>query len=67
MIEINYVPIFMKISHIFFVFEGQFPAMDYIPNTIVLYFIVHCMYVLCLFYCTTCLRFSITPLVSGLR
>ena len=46
MIEINYVPIYMKINHIFSVIKGQFPAMDYIPNTIILYFIVHCIYVL---------------------
>ena len=56
MIEINYVPIYMKIYHIFFVINGQFHAMDYIPNTIILYLIVHCIYVLCLFYCITCLR-----------
>ena len=41
--EINYVPIYMKINHIFFVIKGQFPVMDYIPNTIILYFIVHCI------------------------
>ena len=40
MIEINYVPIYMKINHIFFVIKGQFPVMDYIPNTIILHFIV---------------------------
>ena len=40
MIEINYVPIYMKINHIFFVIKGQFPVTDYIPNTIILYFIV---------------------------
>ena len=45
MIEINYVPIYMKINHIFFVIKGQFPVTDYIPNTIILYFIVHCIYV----------------------
>ena len=56
MIEINYVPINMKINHIFFVVKGQFPVKDYIINTIKLYFIVHCIYVLCLFYCITCLR-----------
>ena len=67
MIEINYVPIYMKISHIFFVIKGQFPVKDYIPNTIILYFIVHCIYVLCLFYCITCLCLSLTPPVSGLR
>ena len=67
MIETNYVPIYMKINHIFFVIKGQFPVMDYIPNTIILYFIVHCIYVLCLFYCTTYLRLSLTPPVSGLR
>ena len=44
MIEINYVPIYMKINHIFFVITGQFPVMDYIPSTIILYFIVHCIY-----------------------
>ena len=53
---INYVPIYMKINHIFFVIKGQFPVMDYIPNTIILYFIVYCIYVLCLFYCITCFR-----------
>ena len=67
MIEINYVPIYMKINHIFFVIKGKFPVMDYIPNTFILYFIVHCIYVLCLFYCITCLRLSLTPPVSGLR
>ena len=67
MIEINYVPIDMKINHIFFVIKGHFPVMDYFPNTIILYFIVHCIYVLCLFYCITCLRLSLTPPVSGLR
>ena len=68
MIEINYVPIYMKINHIFFVIKGQFPVTDYIPNTIILYFIVHCIYVLCIFYCiTTCLCLSLTPPVSGLR
>ena len=51
MIEINYVPIYMKINHIFFVIKGQFPVMDYLPNTIILYFIVHCIYTLCLSYC----------------
>ena len=56
MIEINYVPIYMKINHIFFVIKGQFPVMDYIPNTILLYFIVHSIYVVCLFSCITCLR-----------
>ena len=30
MIEINYVPIYMKINHIFFVIKGQFPVTDYI-------------------------------------
>ena len=30
MIEINYVPIYMKINHIFFVIKGQFTVMDYI-------------------------------------
>ena len=56
MIEINYVPIYMKIDNIFFVTKGQFPVMDYIPNTLILYFIVHSIKVLCLFYCITCLR-----------
>ena len=55
MIEINYVPNYMKINHIFFVIKGQFPVTDYIPNTIILYFIVHCIYVLSIFYCITCL------------
>ena len=67
MIEINYVPIYMKIKHIFFVIKGQFLVTDYIPNTIILYFIVHCIYVLCIFYCITCLCLSLTPPVSGLR
>ena len=67
MIEINYVPIYMKINHIFFVIKGQFPVTDYIPNTIILYFIVHYIYVLCIFYCITCLCLSLTPPVSGLR
>ena len=67
MIEINYVPIYMKINHIFFVIKGQFPVTDYIPNTIILYFIVHCIYVLRIFYCITCLCLSLTPPVSGLR
>ena len=44
MIETNYVPIYMKIYHIFFVIKGQFPVMDYISYTIILYFIVHCIY-----------------------
>ena len=67
MIEINYVPIYTKINHIFFVIKGQFPVTDYIPNTIILYFIVHCIYVLRIFYCITCLCLSLTPPVSGLR
>ena len=67
MIEINYVPIYMKINHIFFVIKGQFPVTDYIPITIILYFIVHCIYVLCMFYCLTCLCLYLTPPVSGLR
>ena len=46
MIEINYVPIYMKINHTFFVIKDQFSVTDYIPNTIILYFIVHCIYVL---------------------
>ena len=54
MIETNYVPIYMKINHIFFVIKGQFPAMDYISNTI--HFTIHCIFVLCLFYCITCMR-----------
>ena len=45
----------------------QMCVMDYIPNTIILYFIVHCIYVLCLFYCITCLHLSLAPPVSGLR
>ena len=53
-IEINYFPIYMKINHIRFVIKEQFPYMDYIPNTIIVHFIVHCIYVLCLFYCITC-------------
>ena len=56
MIEINYVLMYMKINHIFFVIKGKIPVMDYIPITIILYYIVHCIYVLCLFYCITCLR-----------
>ena len=67
MIEVNYVSIYMKINHKFFVINGQFPVMDYIPNTIILYFKVHCIYALCRFYCITCLRLSLTPPVSGLR
>ena len=67
MIEINSVPIYMKIKHIFFVIKGQFPVTDYIPNTIILYFIVHCIYVLRIFYCITCLCLSLTAPVSGLR
>ena len=54
MIEINYVPICIKINHIFFVIKGHFPVIDYISNTI--HFTVHCMHVLCLFYCITCMR-----------
>ena len=40
-----------EIDHIFVVIKGQFPVMDYISNTIILYeyFIVHPIYVLCLF------------------
>ena len=45
MIEINYVPIYVKINHIFFVIKGQFPVTDYILNTIILYFIAYCIYV----------------------
>ena len=56
MIETNYVPIYMKINPILFVIKGQFPVMDYISNTITSYFIVHCIYVLCIFYCITCMR-----------
>ena len=41
----------MKIYNIFFVIKGQFPVTDYIPNTIILYFIVHCIYVLRVIYC----------------
>ena len=67
MIEINYVPIYMKINHIFFVIKGQLPVTDYIPNTIILYFIVLCIYVLCIFYSITCLCLSTAPPVSGLR
>ena len=67
LIEINYVPIYMKIKHIFFVIKGPFPVTDDIPNTMILYFIVHCIYVLCIFYCITCLCLSLTPPVSGLR
>ena len=67
MIDINYVPIYGKINHIFFVIKGQFPVMDYIPNTIIWYFIVHCIYVLCQFNCITCMRKSLMPPVSVLR
>ena len=49
MVEPNYVTTDMKINHIFFVIKGQFPVMDYISNTIILYFVKHCIYVLCLF------------------
>ena len=56
MIETNYVPIYMKINYILFVIKGQLPVMDCISNTIILYFIVHCINVLCLFYCITCMR-----------
>ena len=67
MIETNYVPLYMKIYHIFFVIKGQFPVTNYIPNTIILYFIIQCIYVLYLFDCITCMRYSLTPPVSGLR
>ena len=45
MIETNYVPIHMSINFIFFVIKGKFPVME----TILMYFMVHCIYVLCLF------------------
>ena len=48
MIETNYVPN-MKIYHICFVIKGQFPVMDCISNTIILYFmsiLLHNMYAL---------------------
>ena len=67
MIEMNYVPMYMKINHTFFIIKGQFPVMDYIPITIIFYYIVHCICVLCLFYCITCLRLSLTPPMSDLR
>ena len=54
-------------NNIFFVIKGQFAVMDYIPNTIILFSIVHCIYVLCLFYCITCMRQCLTPPVTGLR
>ena len=41
MIEINYVPIYMKINHIFFVIKGQFPVQY---NNIV----IHCTLYLCI-------------------
>ena len=47
--ETNYLPTYMKINNIFFVIKGQFSAMDYISSTIILHFIVHCIYALCLF------------------
>ena len=43
MIEINYVPIYMKINHIFFVIKGQFPSQY---NTIVFHSTLH----LCIMY-----------------
>ena len=43
MIETNYIPTFKDINHIFFVIKCQFPVMAYISNTIILYFIVHCI------------------------
>ena len=45
-------------EYILFVIKGQLPVMDYISNTIILYFTVHCIYVLCLFYMyyITCIR-----------
>ena len=52
MIEINYVPIYMKINQIFFVIQGQFPVMDFMPKLDY----VHCIYVLCIFYCKTCMH-----------
>ena len=39
MIGINYVPIYMKINHIFFVIKGQVPVTDYIPIKIILYYL----------------------------
>ena len=44
MIETNYVTIYMEIDYIFFVIKGQIPVMDYIFNTIILYFIVQFMF-----------------------
>ena len=42
MIEINYVPIYMKINHIFFVIKGQIPVMDYSQyNNIVFHSTLH--------------------------
>ena len=47
--------------------QGWYQTRDpwiYISNTIILYFIVHCMYVLCLF---SAWHASLTPHMSGLR
>ena len=68
--ETKYVPNYMKINRIFFVFEGQFPVMDYISNTKILYFIVVCINVSCLFYILYCLHQCIDvprPLIYDLN
>ena len=50
-IQTNYmhIPTYMKTNHIFFVIKGQFSVIYFIFNTIILLFIVHCIYDLCLF------------------
>ena len=46
MIETNYVPTYMKINTCS---KDQFSVIYYVSNTIILYFTVHCIYVLCLY------------------
>ena len=48
-IETKFVLTYTNINYIFTVSKGQFSVSYYIVNTMILYFIVYCIYVLCLF------------------
>ena len=46
----------MKINNIFFVIKSQFPVMDYISNTMILYFIVTLYLCIMSIFCIACMR-----------
>ena len=56
---------YMKTNYISTVRKGPFSVIYYVANTVILCFIIHCMYALCLF--SACYACSLIPAVRGPR